>query len=103
MKAHTIAQDQAGNNLALANINKLLRDAVDKKINRADVEGAVVAEVSNGFVADDRIHFQDGILLNISVAFVDSDPASRDLDPANLSQQSGMSVSHNADLVLQVV
>ena len=104
MKASTIAAGAAGNNLALANINKLLRDAVDKKINRADAEGAIVAEVDNGFVKDDRVHFVDGVLLKIAVSFVDSSPASRDLDPANLASNSaGMQVQHDADLVLHVV
>jgi len=96
MAASTVTAGDAGNNLVLSNINKLLRDAVDKKINRADVDGANVAETSNGFVKDDRIFFTDGVSLTIQVAFADaSDPDS--------TNPEGLSVNHQANLVLQVI
>lgn len=101
MKLNTAAYDTAGNTLALANVTQLLRDAVDKQHNS---RGAA-SEVSEGFVADDRVFIEDGVTLAISVSFVDSSPASRDLTPANLAaeHQAGMSVSHSANLVLKVV
>jgi hypothetical protein len=96
MAASSINAGEAGNNLSLANINRVLRDAVDKKHNRADVDGNVVANTSNGFVKDDRIFFTDGVSLTIQVAFADAQ------DPDSTSQE-GLSVNHQANLVLQVV
>ena len=96
MAASSINAGEAGNNLSLANINAVLRDAVDKKHNRADVDGNVVANTSNGFVKDDRIFFVDGVSLTIQVAFADAQ------DPDSTSQE-GLSVNHQANLVLQVV
>lgn len=105
MKLNTADYNTAGNTLALANVTQLLRDAVDKQHNSRGAD----SEVSEGFVTDDRVFIEDGVTLAISVSFVDSSPASRDLNPANISvdpslgNQAGMSVNHTANLVLKVV
>ena len=105
MKANAITSGDDGNDLKLLNATKLLRDAVDKHHNGR----TAASEVSEGFLADDRVFVEDGVSLAISVSFVDSSPASRDLTPANISvdaslgTQAGMSVNHTANLVLKVV
>lgn len=83
--------------LALKNVDKLLRDAVDKGQNGR----TSASEVSDGFLADDKVYFVNGVKLDISVAFVDNG-GQRDLDPANITNQSGMSTSHLANLVLHI-
>lgn len=90
--------EDATSSLAVKNMDKLLRDAVDRGHNSRDAN----SEVSDGFKADDKIYFANGVKLSISVAFVDRD-GQRDLSPANITNQSGMSVDKNANLVLQVV
>ena len=81
--------------LALKNVDKLLRDAVDQGQNSR----SNASEVSDGFKADDKLYFANGVKLDISVSFVDNG-GQRDLTPANITNQSGMSTSHLANLVL---
>ena len=61
-------------------------DAVDRGHNGRDAN----SEVNDGFKADDKLYFENGVKLNISVAFVDRD-GQRDLfplltSPTNLAQ-----------------
>jgi hypothetical protein len=97
MKINNGSED-ATSSLAVKNMDKLLRDAVDRGHNSRDAN----SEVSDGFKADDKIYFANGVKLSISVSFVDNG-GQRDLTPANITNQSGMSVDKNADLVLKVV
>ena len=80
--------------LKVKNMNKVLRDAVDRGHNGRDSS----SEVSDGFKADDKLYFADGVRLNISVAFANEETAS----PANIASQS-LQVAKDNDLVLQVV
>ena len=80
--------------LAVKNLNKVLRDAVDRGHNGRDE----TSEVSDGFKAGDKIYFQSGVKLTISVVFADEGTA----DPANISAQ-GLNQVTNQHLVLQVV
>lgn len=96
MKLSGTAQD-ASSSLALKNVDKLLRDAVDQGQNGR----SNASEVSDGFKADDKVYFVNGVKLDISVAFVDNG-GQRDLSPANITNQSGMSTSHLANLVLHI-
>ena len=80
--------------LKVKNMNKVLRDAVDRGHNGRDSS----SEVSDGFKADDKLYFADGVRLNISVAFANEETN----PPANLSAQS-LQVAKDNDLVIQVV
>jgi len=80
--------------LKVKNMNKVLRDAVDRGHNGRDNS----SEVSDGFKADDKLYFADGVRLNISVAFANEETN----PPANLSAQS-LQVAKDNDLVIQVV
>ena len=80
--------------LKVKNMNKVLRDAVDRGHNGRDSS----SEVSDGFKADDKLYFASGVRLNISVAFANEETN----PPANLSAQS-LAVTKDNDLVLQVV
>lgn len=73
-----------------------------KQIDRGHNSRDNSSEVSDGFKADDKIYFANGVKLSIAVSFVDNG-GQRDLTPANITNQSGMSVDKNADLVLKVV
>ena len=75
-------------------MNKVLRDAVDRGHNGRDSS----SEVSDGFKADDKLYFADGVRLNISVAFANEETN----PPANLASQS-LAVTKDNDLVIQVV
>ncbi|MBF92073.1 MAG: hypothetical protein CMP34_04625, partial [Rickettsiales bacterium] len=76
--------------LKVKNMNKVLRDAVDRGHNGRDSS----SEVSDGFKADDKLYFADGVRLNISVAFANEETN----PPANLSAQS-LQVAKDNDLV----
>jgi len=92
----SLSNDQApSSSLSLKNCDKLLRDAVDQGQNGR----SNASEVSDGFKAGDKIYFANGVKLDISVSFVDNG-GQRDLTPANITNQSGMSTSHLANLVL---
>ena len=80
--------------LKVKNMNKVLRDAVDRGHNNRDAN----SEVSDGFKADDKLYFADGVRLNISVAFANEETN----PPANISAQS-LSVTKDNNLVIQVV
>ncbi len=80
--------------LKVKNMNKVLRDAVDRGHNGRDNS----SEVSDGFKADDKLYFADGVRLNISVAFANEETN----PPANLASQS-LAVTKDNDLVIQVV
>ena len=80
--------------LKVKNMNKVLRDAVDRGHNGRDSS----SEVSDGFKADDKLYFENGVRLNISVAFANEQTN----PPANISAQS-LSATKDNDLVLQVV
>ena len=80
--------------LKVKNMNKVLRDAVDRGHNGRDAN----SEVSDGFKADDKLYFADGVRLNISVAFANEETN----PPANISAQS-LSVTKDNNLVIQVV
>ena len=80
--------------LKVKNMNKVLRDAVDRGHNGRDSS----SEVSDGFKADDKLYFADGVRLNISVAFANEETN----PPANIASQS-LAVTKDNDLVIQVV
>ena len=80
--------------LKVKNMNKVLRDAVDRGHNGRDSS----SEVSDGFKADDKLYFADGVRLNISVAFANEETN----PPANISAQS-LAVTKDNNLVIQVV
>lgn len=80
--------------LKVKNMNKVLRDAVDRGHNNRDNS----SEVSDGFKADDKLYFADGVRLNISVAFANEETN----PPANIASQS-LSVTKDNNLVIQVV
>ena len=82
--------------LAVKNLNKVLRDAVDRGHNGRDSS----SEVSDGFKAGDKIYFAAGVALNISVVIADEGTAS----PANITIPAGALTQNTTQhLVLSVV
>ena len=92
-----LSNDQAPtSSLKVKNMNKVLRDAVDRGHNGRDE----TSEVSDGFKASDKLYFANGVRLSISVAIASEATAS----PANIDTSAqSLSVNKDNNLVLQVV